>query len=114
MQPSHREPCAAGAACWRQSLRTVSRYLVLPTGAADAVALWVLHAYAHDAADHSPILAIVAGKSLWQDHVAARDQGALTAAAADGQHLPCGRVSHDREVTADALDRRSRYVPWRQ
>lgn len=36
----------------------VTRYVVLPPAAADAVALWVLHAYAHDAADHSPLLAI--------------------------------------------------------
>jgi putative DNA primase/helicase len=36
----------------------VSRFMVLPRHAAETVALWVLFAHAHDAAEHSPILAI--------------------------------------------------------
>lgn len=35
-----------------------SRYLILPTGAADAMALWVFHAHLHDTAEISPILAL--------------------------------------------------------
>ncbi len=35
-----------------------SRYLVLPAGASDAMALWVLHAHLHDTAEISPILAL--------------------------------------------------------
>jgi len=38
-------------------VRTVDRYLALPDGAATAVALWVLHAHAHDASPVSPLLA---------------------------------------------------------
>lgn len=36
----------------------LDRYVVLPAGGAEAVALWVLHAHAHDASRISPILAI--------------------------------------------------------
>ena len=35
-----------------------TRHLILPTGAADAMALWVLHAHVHDTAEISPILAL--------------------------------------------------------
>ena len=34
------------------------RFMVLPDQAAEAIALWVLFAHAHDAAEHSPNLAI--------------------------------------------------------
>jgi putative DNA primase/helicase len=37
---------------------TASRYLVLPAGAASAIALWIMHAHAHDCAGISPILGI--------------------------------------------------------
>ena len=37
---------------------TIKRHLVLPAGAAEAVALWTLHAHAHDTAAISPILAV--------------------------------------------------------
>ena len=36
----------------------VNRHLVLPAGAAEAVALWIVHAHAHDTASISPILAV--------------------------------------------------------
>ena len=39
---------------------TVDRYLILPDGGANAVALWVLFAWAHNAAAVSPILAVTA------------------------------------------------------
>lgn len=36
------------------------RHMILPTWAAEAMALWAIHAHVHNAALHSPILAIVA------------------------------------------------------
>jgi putative DNA primase/helicase len=36
--------------------RFIRRFLVLPSGADAAIALWVIHAHAHDAAEHSPLL----------------------------------------------------------
>ena len=39
---------------------TVTRYLILPDGAADTVALWVLFAWAHHVATVSPMLAVTA------------------------------------------------------
>jgi putative DNA primase/helicase len=35
----------------------LSRFIVLPEHAAEAAALWAIHAHAHDAAEHSPNLA---------------------------------------------------------
>jgi putative DNA primase/helicase len=37
----------------------LNRYLVLPHGAAEAIALWIVHAHAHDAARISPLLALL-------------------------------------------------------
>ncbi len=37
---------------------TVRRYLVLPSGAPEAIALWVIHAHAHDCFGISPVLSI--------------------------------------------------------
>lgn len=37
-------------------VETVTRHAVLPDGGAEALALWVLHTYAHEAAQVSPIL----------------------------------------------------------
>ena len=34
----------------------IRRHVVLPPGAAEAIALWILHSHAHEAAVHSPIL----------------------------------------------------------
>ncbi len=36
----------------------LSKYLILPAGAEDAIALWIIHAHAHDCATISPILCI--------------------------------------------------------
>lgn len=47
-----------GAAVLNELAATFPRFLVLPDGAADAMALWVLHAHAHDAFLHSPRLNI--------------------------------------------------------
>ena len=47
-----------GAALLDALAATFTRHVVLPAVAADAAALWVLHAHAHDAAGISPLLAI--------------------------------------------------------
>jgi putative DNA primase/helicase len=39
-------------------VRTIESHVILPSGAAIATALWVIHAHAHDQAQISPILAI--------------------------------------------------------
>ena len=38
--------------------KTIINHLVLPRGAAESVALWILHAHTHDCFDVSPILAV--------------------------------------------------------
>ncbi len=47
-----------GASLLADLAAAVLCYLAMPAAAADAVALWVLHCHAHDAAEHSAILAI--------------------------------------------------------
>ena len=47
------------AALLDEMASTFKRFLVLPNHSAEALALWCLHAHAHDAADISPILAIL-------------------------------------------------------
>lgn len=47
-----------GAALLAGIAGTALRFMAMPNAAADAVALWVLHAHCHDVADHSPVLAI--------------------------------------------------------
>jgi hypothetical protein len=47
-----------GAELLGELVSVFGRHMVLPKGAAEAMALWVLHSYAHDAARHSPILFI--------------------------------------------------------
>ena len=37
---------------------TLKKYMVLPDHAGETIALWVMFSHAHDAAEHSPILAI--------------------------------------------------------
>lgn len=47
-----------GAALLEVIASAVLRFMAMQPAAADAVALWVMHAHCHDAADHSPVLAI--------------------------------------------------------
>lgn len=47
-----------GGALLADLAAAVLRYVVMQPEAADAVALWVMHAHCHDAADTSPVLAI--------------------------------------------------------
>ena len=47
-----------GAGLLDSLVKTISAHIVLPPGAAEAMALWVLHAHAHEASTISPILAI--------------------------------------------------------
>jgi hypothetical protein len=51
-----------GAELLNDIARTVSRFLVLPSGGSSLLALWVVHSHAHDAADHSPILAVTSAE----------------------------------------------------
>jgi Protein of unknown function (DUF3631)/VirE N-terminal domain len=46
----------AGAAVLDEVAKTVSSYLALPDGAAEAIALWIMHAHAYEAFIHSPRL----------------------------------------------------------
>ena len=48
-----------GAALLDALAASFTRYVVLPDGAANALALWVVFAHAHDAAQVSPIMAVV-------------------------------------------------------
>lgn len=47
-----------GAELLQEIVASLERFTVLPEGGALAIALWVLFAHAHDAAEHSPILAL--------------------------------------------------------
>lgn len=47
-----------GADLLAEISRALDKFMVLPRGASAAVALWSVFAHCHDAADHSPILAI--------------------------------------------------------
>ncbi|MHB9150481.1 MAG: DUF3631 domain-containing protein [Thermoleophilia bacterium] len=47
-----------GAALLNELVTTAKRHVSLPAGAAEAMALWVLHTHAHDAAEVSPILGV--------------------------------------------------------
>ncbi len=47
-----------GAELFAEIERVLQRFIVLPEGAAPAVALWVVHAHAHEASDVSPFLAL--------------------------------------------------------
>jgi putative DNA primase/helicase len=47
-----------GAEVLGEIVASLERFTVLPDGGALAIALWVLFAHAHDAAEHSPILAL--------------------------------------------------------
>lgn len=47
-----------GTALLTELVRTFARYVALPEGGATALALWTLHAHAHDAASVSPLLAL--------------------------------------------------------
>jgi putative DNA primase/helicase len=48
-----------GADLLDQLVSILNRYLILPARATDAIALWIFHAHAHDAARISPILALL-------------------------------------------------------
>ena len=53
------EPCADpvdGAELLSAIVTAINEYLVLPDGAAEAMALWIMHTYCHDAAWISPLL----------------------------------------------------------
>ena len=47
-----------GAGLLNSIFKAAKAHLVLPVGAADAIALWVVHTHAHDASWISPVLAV--------------------------------------------------------
>src|SRR5262245_1023635 len=71
-----------------------SKHLVLPKGAAEVLALWVLHAHAHDCFDISPVLAITSPTP---------ECGKTTCLTLLGALVP--RPCHAANITAAALFR---------
>lgn len=59
VEPLAWEEPVDGAALLEAIVAEVRRYLIMPEHAPEAVALWILHAHAHDAFQCSPILAVV-------------------------------------------------------
>jgi hypothetical protein len=55
-EPQRWDGAVEGPALLSELVRVVIKYVVLPEGGATAVALWILHAHAHDAFQISPIL----------------------------------------------------------
>ena len=56
------EPCAEpvdGTELLNALVTVINEYLILPEGAAEAMALWTLHTYCHDAAWIDPLLAVL-------------------------------------------------------
>ena len=73
-----------GAVLLEELVRTFSRFLTLPEGAATALALWTIHTHAHDAFYVSPVLAITSpqkgcGKTTTLDILSALVARPLTA-----------------------------------
>jgi len=52
-------PPEEGASILDEIAAALGRHVILPPGGAETTALWVLHAHAHDAAQISPLLAII-------------------------------------------------------
>ena len=46
-----------GGALLVKLFNAINRFVILPDGAAETIGLWVVQAHAHDAAEHSPLLA---------------------------------------------------------
>ncbi|MFC1660332.1 DUF3631 domain-containing protein [Gemmatimonadota bacterium] len=67
-----------GAELLPELVRTFARFLALPEGGPTALALWVLHAHAHDAAEISPFLAITSPQKRCGKTVTLEVLGALT------------------------------------
>ena len=87
-------------------------HLVLPDGAAEAIALWIMFAHAHDSFDVSPILAVTSPTPECGKTTLMTMLGALVAACvACLQYHAGGTLSGDREVASLPADRRSRYIP---
>ena len=83
-----------------------SRHLALCGGAAEAIALWVLFAQAHDAYQNSPRLAFLSPVPRVRQNYRVVDIARTGAArSADEQYHPGGHLSRDREESSDASDR---------
>jgi putative DNA primase/helicase len=76
---------AEGADLLDRLTATIAAHMILPDGAAETIALWVIHAHAHDCVDVSPILGITSptpecGKSTLLTLLAGLVPRALTTA----------------------------------
>lgn len=68
----------SGAALLTELLATIRRFCVLPAHTAPLMAAWVLHAWTHDAADISPLLAFTSPEKRCGKSTALSVIGALT------------------------------------
>jgi hypothetical protein len=95
--------------------KSVLRYMVMEPGAAECVALWVVHTHAIDAFDITPRLALTSPRpQVRQDHLA---RHSLSAGGASSARRQCQRglcVSRGRSRASDAAGRRSGYLPAEQ
>jgi putative DNA primase/helicase len=57
-EPERWPDAVDGAALADELVKQLRRFTILPEHAAETAALWVIHAHAHDAAEHSPNLAL--------------------------------------------------------
>ena len=71
---------------------TFARHLVLPAGAADAMALWVLHAHCHDSAEISPLLALTSPAPECGKSSALSLVGALVPSPLPGSNITAAAV----------------------
>lgn len=76
-----------GAQLLDELVATFRRFLILPTGAAEAMALWTFHAHAHDAAEVSPLLAFTSPEKRCGKTRALRLIGALTPRPLPGTNI---------------------------
>jgi hypothetical protein len=83
-------PIAVDGACLLHDLATLyTRYVVLPEGAADMLALWTIHTYTHEAAQTTPRIGIES------PHVARPYGGSRCPAITCVQYHSSGLVSRD-------------------
>lgn len=68
---------------------TIKRYLVLPSGAAETLALWIVHTYAHEAAFVSPYLAFTSPEKRCGKTIALELVGVLVP-----KPLPASNITH--------------------
>ena len=64
------------------------RFCVLPEHSAPAITVWIAHAWAHDEADISPILAALSpGEEVWEVNIDVCNQRTCAQALVHNQHV---------------------------